>query len=558
MQTHLTFNDTGKLEASHHLWDSSNLERSQIYTRPEVVHFMLDCIGLKSNGQSAANPFDSVRFLEPSCGEGEFVIPFVKRLIGSFKSKPTVEQLLNSLLAVDVSDRSIAVSKTKVTCLLADSGFTNKDIDRLLDNWFLTADFLLSDIQGKFTHIIGNPPYVRVEKIPKSLLKRYRNQFSTMTDRADLYVPFFEKALSLLDTSGTLSFICTDRWTKNTYGRYLRQLISNSYSLDLFIDLYETEAFTSDVLTYPAITQISQRNSQETVFLKGSSFSNQESADILNALDGKPSNITPITALTNDQKPWLVESSERRSLIKTIEDNFPLLEAAGCTVYIGAATGANKIYIVDREMVDIEPSRLLRAITARDLRSGSIKWSKKYLVNTYDCNGVVKLNQYPKLANYLEDNKEQLVRRHVAKKSPSHWFKTIDRVYENRSKMEKLLIPDISDRLVVLYDKGDYHPTNSIYYICSNQWNLHALRTVLLSKVTKLFIEAYSTKIAKGYLRFQAQHLRKLRLPSWDTIDAQLQLDMIEAGKSNDTNKYTSLTSQMYGLDKDQILLLED
>ncbi len=558
MQTHLTFNDTGKLEASHHLWDSSNLERSQIYTRPEVVHFMLDCIGLKPNGQSAANPFDSVRFLEPSCGEGEFVIPFVKRLIGSFKSKPTVEQLFNRLLAVDVSDRSIAVSKTKVTCLLADSGFTNKDIDRLLDNWFLTADFLLSDIQGKFTHIIGNPPYVRVEKIPKSLLKRYRNQFSTMTDRADLYVPFFEKALSLLDTSGTLSFICTDRWTKNTYGRYLRQLISNSYSLDLFIDLYETEAFTSDVLTYPAITQISQRNSQETVFLKGSSFSNQESADILNALDGKPSNITPITALTNDQKPWLVESSERRSLIKTIEDNFPLLEAAGCTVYIGAATGANKIYIVDREMVDIEPSRLLRAITARDLRSGSIKWSKKYLVNTYDCNGVVKLNQYPKLANYLEDNKEQLVRRHVAKKSPSHWFKTIDRVYENRSKMEKLLIPDISDRLVVLHDRGDYHPTNSIYYICSNQWNLHALRTVLLSKVTKLFIEAYSTKIAKGYLRFQAQHLRKLRLPSWDTIDAQLQLDMIEAGKSNDTNKYTSLTSQMYGLDKDQILLLGD
>ena len=558
MQTHLTFNDTGKLEASHHLWDSSNLERSQIYTRPEVVHFMLDCIGLKQNRQLAANPFENARFLEPSCGEGEFVIPLVKRLLGSLKSKPTVEKLLNRLLAVDVSDQSIAVSKAKVACLLADSGFTNKDIDRLLDNWFLTADFLLSDIQDKFTHIIGNPPYVRVEKIPKSLLTRYRNQFSTMTDRADLYVPFFEKALSLLGTSGTLSFICTDRWTKNTYGRYLRQLISNSYSLDLFIDLYETEAFTSDVLTYPAITQISRRKSQETVFLKGLSFSNQESADILNALDGKPSNVTSITALTNDKKPWLVESSERRSLIKTIEDNFPLLEAAGCTVYIGAATGANKVYIVDREMVDIESSRLLRAITARDLRSGSIKWSEKYLVNTYDCDGVVKLNQYPKLANYLEDNKEQLVRRHVAKKSPSHWFKTIDRVYETRSKMEKLLIPDISDRLVVLYDKGDYHPTNSIYYICSNQWNLHALRTVLLSKVTKLFIEAYSTKIAKGYLRFQAQHLRKLRLPAWDTIDAQLQLDMIEAGKSNDANKYTSLTSQMYGLDKDQILLLGD
>lgn len=122
--------------------------------------------------------------------------------------------------------------------------------------------------------------------------------------------------------------------------------------------------------------------------------------------------------------------------------------------------------------------------------------------------------------------------------------------------MEKLLIPDISDRLIVLYDKGDYHPTNSIYYVCSNKWNLYALRTVLLSEFTKLFIEAYSTKIAKGYLRFQAQHLRKLRLPTWNTIDAQLQLDMIKAGQSNDTNKHTSLTSKMYGLNEDCILLL--
>lgn len=553
MQTHLTFDDSKKIEASHHLWDSSNLERSQIYTRPEVAHFMLDCIGLKHNWH-----IENVRFLEPSCGEGDFVIPFVKRLLCSFENTPTVEQLLNKLLAVDISDQSIAISKSKIRCLLDNSGFSDREIDRLLDNWFLTADFLLSDIEGKFTHIVGNPPYVRVEKIPKFLLKQYRHQFSTMTDRADLYVPFFEKSLSLLATSGTLSFICTDRWTKNTYGRYLRQLISNKYSLDLFVDLYGTEAFTSDVLTYPAITQISNRKSQKTVFLKGSSFSNNESEDILNALDGKSSNITPITALTNDEKPWLIESSEKRLLIKTIENNFPTLEESGCTVYIGAATGANKLYLVDKATVDIEASRLLPSISASEIRSGDIKWSGRYIVNTYDRDGVVKLDKYPKLKQYLEHHKEQLASRHVAKKNPVHWFKTIDRVYENRSKMEKLLIPDISDRLMVLHDKGDYHPTNSIYYICSNQWNLYALRTVLLSKVSKLFIEAYSTKIAKGYLRFQAQHLRKLRLPLWTSIDVDLQREMILAGQSDDGNRHTDLTSQMYGLNQDQITLLGD
>lgn len=414
MQTHSFSNDAENLKASN-LWDISNLENSQIYTRPEVVHFMLDCIGLKPN-----LCLENIRFLEPSCGEGEFVVPLVKRLISSSTSTPTVEQLLNKLLAVDISNKNIAVSKSKVRLLFNNSGFTDKGINQLLDNWFITADFLLSDIEGKFTHIIGNPPYVRVEKIPKFLLKLYRTKFSTMSDRADLYVPFFEKALSLLTKSGTLSFICTDRWTKNTYGRYLRQLISNKYSLDLFIDLYGTEAFTSNVLTYPAITQISNRHSRKTIFLKGSSFSSKESNDIRNVFDGKESPIIPIADFTNDKKPWLIESSGRRSLIKTIEGNFPTLEESGCTVFIGAATGANKIYLVDKETVDIETSRLLPSVTARDQRSGIIKWSGKYIINTYDCDGVVNLNQYPKLANYLEFHEEQLSKRHVAKKNPSH------------------------------------------------------------------------------------------------------------------------------------------
>ncbi|WP_410572666.1 Eco57I restriction-modification methylase domain-containing protein, partial [Bacillus sp. SIMBA_031] len=80
-----------------------------------------------------------------------------------------------------------------------------------------------------------------------------------MGDRADLYVPFFEKSLSLLENDGKLCFICTDRWTKNKYGRRLRKLISEKFSFDLFVDLYGSDAFKTKVLTYPAITLIRNR-----------------------------------------------------------------------------------------------------------------------------------------------------------------------------------------------------------------------------------------------------------------------------------------------------------
>ena len=177
-------------------------------------------------------------------------------------------------------------------------------------------------------------------------------------------------------------------------------------------------------------------------------------------------------------------------------------------------------------------------------------WREKYLINTYDENGVINLDDYPKLSGYLHSHQEELCKRYVAKKDTVKWFKTIDRVYESRAKMRKLLIPDISSEPIVLYDNGKYHPNNSIYYICSEKWNLHALRVVLLSSVTKLFISTYSTKIAKGYLRFQAQHLRKLRLPNWDSVNPSLQLRLEYAGKSNDIDSFTELTCEMYQLSK--------
>lgn len=535
------------------MWEHSEADKGQIYTRPEVVDFMLTAIGLK-DGEDIKN----TRILEPSCGEGEFVIAIAKRLIKTPQKKPTIDELMGKVLAVEIVGASLEIAKSKVRNLLATYGYAVKDSENLVEDWFLNTDFLLENIDSDFTHVVGNPPYVRVENIPKGLLDEYRRKFSTMTDRADLYIPFFEKSLLSMVDGGKLSFICTDRWTKNTYGKALRRLISNGYSLELFIELYGIDAFEKDVMTYPAITQIKKSKGNKTALMNKVLFTTEETNDLLKAISGKASNIQVRKGIVNGSKPWLVSSSDQISIIHKIERQFPTLEEARCKVFIGAATGANKVYIVDNKNVDIEESRLLPVITAKELKSGSIQWRGKHLVNTYDENGVVSLNDYPKLARYLNSHKEELSKRHIAKKDTKNWFKTIDRVYEERSRLKKLLIPDISSEPVVIYDDGKYHPNNSIYYICSTDWNLHALRVVLLSNVTKIFISAYSTKIAKGYLRFQAQHLRKLRLPTWSSIDDDLKAKMIKAGVSNETSSFTALTSEMYGLNEKEKLIVGD
>ena len=267
-------------------WEHSESDKGQIYTRPEVVEFMLTVMGLNTS-----EDFKNARILEPSCGEGEFVVAIVDKLINLPKRRPTVEQLSNKIFAVDLVTSSIDVAKKKVATLLEKRGYNTVEVTLLLHHWFLQADFLLEDIKQEFTHIIGNPPYVRVENIPKSLLNEYRKLFSTMTNRADLYVAFYEKGLSLLRDSGRLSFICTDRWTKNVYGKSLRRLISVNYSLELFIDLYGVNAFEKDVMTYPAITQILKGQCDQTVLKHETTFSSEEANKVFSAISGRVTNL---------------------------------------------------------------------------------------------------------------------------------------------------------------------------------------------------------------------------------------------------------------------------
>ncbi len=529
------------------VWEQSKLDKGQIYTRPEVVEFMLTAIGLNTY-----DDFKNARILEPSCGEGEFVVAIVDRLIKLPKKRPSVKHLSNKLLAVELVASSLNTTKRKISVLLDKYGYSEAEITSLLNQWFLSADFLLKDIEPNFTHIIGNPPYVRIENIPKGLLNEYRSRFSTMINRADLYVPFFEKSLSLLKNGGRLSFICTDRWIKNTYGRSLRRLISDKYNLELFVDLHGVDVFKKDVMTYPAITQIIKGQCFHTVLKCNITFNREEANEVLLAINGEKTSLSVKKAIVNGDKPWLLGSPDQISLIHKLEKKFPLIEDVSCKVFIGAATGCNKVYIVDFDYVGskIEEDRLLPMVTAGDLKSGSIAWSKKYLINTYDKKGVISLNNYPKLSSYLYSHKEKLCNRHVARKDKVKWFKTIDRVYKERATMKKLLIPDISSDPIAIYDKGEYYPNNSIYYICSEEWDLNALRAIFLSNLTRLFISTYSTKIAKGYMRFQAQHLRKLRLPSWESIAPNLQQRLVQAGQGDDTDSFNELTCEVYQLTK--------
>jgi SAM-dependent methyltransferase len=546
-------------EIENHLdslaWGASDQEKGEVFTSPKIVNFML-----KTSGIANAINSKSARILEPSCGQGEFVIAIAKLLVVNIKDNRehySLDFIKDLVRAFDISAENIAIAKQKASEVLKQALMDEK-ADAIVEHWFYHCDFLLTEFSTYFSHIIGNPPYVRIENIPQPLLSVYRSRYHTMKERADLYIAFFQKCLELLEEKGILSFICTDRWTKNSYGSSLRKFISANYQLDLYVDLYGQSAFQSDVLTYPAITQISKQKHRSTKILHNPELDSELSESVYLMLSGQDKcsdKLTERKDIIDDGKPWLFGVADELNLIKRLEKDFPTMEETGCKVYIGAATGNNKVYIVGDDVV-LEPSRKVPLVTATDIRTGILVPSNKFIVNTYDEHGVVELTDFPMLERYLTQYQEVLQKRHVAKKSPNYWFKTIDRVYPERASKEKLLIPDIKSKLTTVYDSGHYHANNSIYYICSSHWSLRALQGVLISGIGQLFVENYSTKVAGGNLRFQAQHLRRICLPRWEDVDSDLATALSEAAISNDIEKSIILTSKLYNLNEQERQLL--
>ena len=257
--------------------------------------------------------------------------------------------------------------------------------------------------------------------------------------------------------------------------------------------------------------------------------------------------VEEIDCVAAGAEPWLLEASEHLGLVRRLERDFPLLEDAGCRVGIGVATGADKAFIGPFEELDVEPDRKIRLVMAADVQSGKVEWRGLGIVNPFaEGGGLVDLDRYPRLKRYLTVRRPAIARRHVARKVPANWYRTVDRIYPSLATTPKLLIPDIKSEAHIVHEKGQFYPHHNLYFVTSEDWNLKALQAVLRSGIARLFVSAYSTQIRGGYLRFQAQYLRRIRLPYWKDVPAELRTGLANAAEAAD--KSAAMVAALYGL----------
>jgi len=528
----------------------------EVFTRRWVVDLILDLVGYTPDRDLGIQAV-----VEPSCGTGAFLVPIAERLIESAAGHGRdLRSLGPAIRAFDLLDANAQRARKAVASLLVEHGLDQDEAESMAGEWVTTGDFLLHRHDtASADFVVGNPPYIRLENVPRRTMDAYRRICPTMRGRADIYVGFIERGLDLLKPGGALSFICADRWMRNQYGADLRQLVADNYAVETVIAMHDVDAFEDDVSAYPAVVVIRNAPQRKAVVVDANATFDECDVPRLTAwakrgrrkVVAEPSyEATRVDGWFSGRDLWPAGSPSQLALLADLEARFPPLQdpMTGTRVGIGVATGCDDIFITDDAGL-VERDRLLPLLQAIDIADGSAAWSGSYLVNPWNGSGLVDLDRYPRLAQYLDDNKRRLRGRHIAQARPATWYRTIDRVHQDLTGRPKLLIPDIKAAAHPVLDEGGHYPHHNLYYVVSDAWDLEVLGGLLLSDVANLFVGAYCVKMRGGTYRFQAQYLRRIRVPDPHSITRRAARSLAQAFRDRDQERATAAAAEAYGLD---------
>lgn len=522
-----------------------------VFTKDWVVDFVLDVAGY-----TVDDDLLSGCIVEPSCGDGAFLVRIVTRLCERAVREGglSVDRLASCVRAFDVDGSSVLASKRAIQGVLNRFGLGEDDSRHLSDAWVFQGDFLMANVP-RARWVVGNPPYIRSSLIPREQRKAYGEVLPCVTLGSDLYVGFFEKGLETLTEDGALCFICADRWLQNRYGSRLRAFVSKGYSLDVHVRMHGVSAFEGDVSAYPAISLVRRGAGRPMRYMEcrprfshgdvaaaeswiargeGAYRSESASADVLPPLVG--SGPVPLAA------------PEKLRLLGELANRHPRIEDAGVRLGIGVASGCDEVYVTE-DLDLVERDRMLPLFFMRDWRAGR-REGTKCLVNPWNDDGtLVDLSDYPRLKGYLEKNEGRLRRRRVARDHPDAWYRTLDKPDHSLMGKEMLLFPDMAARADPVYSDGSRYPHHNCYWMTSSEWDVRSLGGLMMSDLVEGYVDAFGVKMRGSTLRFQAQYLRMVHIPRADEVDEETKRELAEAFVAGSRERANRASRKAYGLE---------
>lgn len=351
--------------------------------------------------------------------------------------------------------------------------------------------------RGGFDLVVGNPPWVRAEEIPRRtrelLAGRYRWWHGTGSKgfghRPDLAVAFVERSLELVAPGGALAMLVPAKLATAGYGTPMRTALARDTALDQVIDLSASSSDSFAAVTYPLALVIRKR----------APLRDQRIALDLAAK-------TTVAQAEWSGAPWILRMPGAGRVAEALRQRHPLL-AGRVRIHLGVKCGHNAAYL--EPPASVEAALVRPAVRGRDLDPFRVGSSVR-LLYPHDRAGRPLTTLPPGALRHLKRFAGPLAARTDAGTGP--WWS----LYRTgpASAPHRVAWADLARRLKAVALPRKILPLNSCYFaVVSNANEANALTAWLNSSWIGILARLGADPARGGFARFNARTVGALPWP---------------------------------------------
>ncbi len=541
--------------------------------------------------QAYRNWLLQITICDPACGSGAFLNQALEFLMTEhayidelqaqlFGASIVFQDISNHILeqniyGVDINEESVDIAKLSLWLRTAQRGrkltTLNNNIkcgNSLIDDPAVAGDKAFNwqnefpDVfaKGGFDVVIGNPPYVHLEKMKDISDALSRLSYKTFDKRGDLYCLFVEHGFNILKQNGIISFIMPNKWLQAGYGKPLREYFLN-FELNQLIDFGDIQIFEG-ATTYPCIFVSRKAKPKEEFAVSVLSVANKD--------DFYANVIQTAETFRIDQfsgETWVISSGVELKLIERLKGSHKVLaDFVGGEAYRGVLTGLTEAFLIDEETSrrliaeNRNANELIKPfLQGRDVKAyampksisnliliekGFIKRRMEILPDEVDA-WAWFANSYPSIAAWLNPFEERGKKR---TDKGDYWWEIRACDYYDQFLLPKIMYQKFQVRPCFIYDENGVYCNDSMWIMPTKDKGLLA---ILNSKMGWWLINKYCTQIQNG-CQLIWKYFGQIPVPNTNDALANKADQMLSLNKElqESSQKFTRNIQREYNLEK--------
>ncbi|MEM1725182.1 MAG: Eco57I restriction-modification methylase domain-containing protein, partial [Thermoplasmata archaeon] len=448
-------------------------------------------------------------------------------------------------------------------------------------------------IEDGFDIVIGNPPYIRQEKLKpiKELLKKnYKDIFNSTSD---IYIYFFARGYELLKEGGILTYITSNKWMRAKYGEKIREFFKDKARIEYILDFSGHKVFESATVdtSIIAIKKLKEKNPNIKVAVIDSLAEGE------NLKDKIKQKLIHINQDKLSSQVYILEDDTVLKLKEKIEKIGKPLKDWDVRIYIGIITGYNKAFIIDsqkREEIlkncrDEEERKRTEQIIKPILRGRDIgryyyQWAGLWVILA-KFNFHKQAHLYPAVVDYLKRFENKLKNRGQCKYTRSnkttfedypgqhHWLELDNNPkdeYISEFEKDKIVWQRVAKRFSFCLVPAGMYILDSMAFMISQSWSKYLIG-VLNSLTIEWYVRNYVHQYSNTGFLLSNQYVERAHIPpiteenkpiaqQIENLVSQI-LELKSVDPQTDTThlekQIDQLVYKLYNLTEEEIKLIE-